>query len=190
MEQATTDIACLEKYLQPENDLERALLKDPDFLAGLMWGLPRYGHPEGEVYKHIQEVLHNIDQLLIDAETRKQLRLIAFVHDTFKYAEEKNVPRDWTRHHGVFARQFLQKYISDETLLNLVEYHDEAYYIWRLIHLYHKPMEGGERLAQLLERFGDELQLYFLFFKCDTQTGDKNQAPLKWFDKIVKEVLP
>ncbi|HMQ49020.1 MAG TPA: HD domain-containing protein [Saprospiraceae bacterium] len=190
MELTKTDISCLEKNLKPETDLEQALLNDPDFKVGLFWGLPRYGHPEGEVHKHIKEVLDNIDQLDIDANTREKLRLVAFVHDTFKYVEEKTIPRDWTRHHGVFARQFLQKYVSDESLLNLVEYHDEAYYIWRLIHLYHKPMEGGERLEHLLNLLGDDLMLYFLFFKCDTQTGDKNQAPLKWFDKIVQEVLP
>ena len=36
------------------------------------------------------------------------------------------------------------------------------------------------------------LQLYYLFFKCDTQTGDKTQAPLKWFEREVPgiEVMP
>jgi hypothetical protein len=38
-------------------------------------------------------------------------------------------------------------------------------------------------LEELLRRVGGFIQLYYLFFKCDTQTGDKNQASLKWFEQ-------
>jgi hypothetical protein len=31
-------------------------------------------------------------------------------------------------------------------------------------------------------------QMYYLFFKCDTQTGDKTQAPLKWFEQNVSGI--
>ena len=37
--------------LKPENKEEADLLAIPEVQAGLRWGLPRYGHPEGEVYK-------------------------------------------------------------------------------------------------------------------------------------------
>jgi len=67
----------------------------------------------------------------------------------------------------------------------VIELHDEAYYSWRCQYLYHNQAAGEKRLAQLLERLGDNLQLYYLFFKCDTRTGDKIQAPLQWFEQNI-----
>lgn len=181
------DDAEIEILLKPETDLEQRILRAPDFRKGLLWGLPRYGHPEGQIVKHIQEVYENIEALNVDVETRRKLRLIALVHDTFKYAEDRNSPRDWSKHHGILARQFAEDFIEDKNILKIIELHDEAYFIWRLFALYAKPEIGEERLQKLLAELGDHLELYFLFFKCDTQTGDKTQAPLIWFEKIVTE---
>ncbi|MBV6427733.1 MAG: hypothetical protein KIPDCIKN_02255 [Haliscomenobacter sp.] len=168
--------------LQPETELEYMLLRDPEFTTGLGWGIPRYGHPEGEVYKHIREVLENVDLLQLAPKERQQLRLIAFAHDTFKYKEAKGYPRDWSRHHGVLARQFLEQYTSDQVVLEITELHDEAYYAWRMEFFHQNIFSGRLRIQHLLDRVGEHLQLYYLFFKCDTRTGDKNQAPLKWFE--------
>ncbi|TXB61384.1 HD domain-containing protein [Phaeodactylibacter luteus] len=174
--------------LQPETVLERQLLQDPQFIQGLFWGTPRYGHPEGQVYKHITEVLANIDRLAVPLPDRRKLRLIALVHDTFKYLEARQVPRDWSRHHGMLARLFMESYTEDPVILDLIELHDEAYYCWRHIHLYQQPKKGARRLEQLLARLGNALQLYYLFFKCDTQTGDKNPAPLLWFESHISGI--
>jgi len=171
--------------LKPETSLENQLLQDTDFLAGLFWGVPRFGHPEGEIYKHIKEVLQNIDCLDISAEDRKRLRIIAFVHDTFKYLEDKRRPRDWSKHHSIYARKFTERYTNDQILLDIIELHDEAYYSWRLQFLQKDIPSGTLRLNALLDRLGPSIQLYYLFFKCDTQTGDKNQAPLQWFESKV-----
>lgn len=183
----------LTNLLQPENELEAAFLEDPQFQRGLVWGKPRYGHPEGTIWRHIIEVNQNIDRLAISREDRYKLRLVCWVHDTFKFCEDKSTPRDWTKHHGVYARNFLARYLDDEKLLNLVELHDEAYYIWRLTHLYHNPAEAERRLSLLREKLGNYWQLYYLFFKCDTSTGDKNPAPLTWFEEAMKadiQVMP
>jgi hypothetical protein len=178
----------IEILLKPETDLEQQILCAPNFRKGLLWGLPRYGHPEGQIVKHIQEVYENIEQLNIDVETRRKLRLVALIHDTFKYAEDRNNPRDWSKHHGILARQFAEDFIDDKNLLTIIELHDEAYFIWRLFALYAKPEIGEERLQKLLLQIYSNLELYFLFFKCDTQTGDKTQAPLIWFERIVAEL--
>ena len=176
----------LEKWLMPETDLEKTLLKDPDFVKGLYWGKPRFGHPEGKVVFHISEVLDNIELLQTDEQSRKDLRIIAFLHDTFKYLEDRTgIPRDWTKHHAVYARKFSEKYISESHILDIIELHDEAYYCFRLDKLYAKPEDSQKRLTALLDRLGEHLQLYYLFFKCDTQTGDKNQASVKWFEQSV-----
>lgn len=181
-------LVSLDLELRPETDLERELLLHADFRKGLFWGIPRYGHPEGEVYKHVKEVLENIKRLDISEETRKKLRLIAFVHDTFKYMEDKSQPRNWEKHHGVLARKFMESFIKDLSMLHIIELHDEAYYAWRCFHLYQKPEEGQRRLQHLLDRVGSSLQLYYLFFKCDTCTGDKNQSPIKWFEQQIQGI--
>ena len=188
MKKTPIDEVGLESVLQPETPLERMLLRDPEFRKGLNWGVPRFGHPEGEVYKHIREVLDNIERLDINRDDREKLRLITFAHDSFKHLEDKSYPRDWSKHHGVFARRFIEKFTDDPLVLKIVELHDEAYYAWRHKHLYHQHVEGDERLQRLLDTMGDGLQLYYLFFKVDTQTGDKNQAPLKWFEMEVEDI--
>ncbi len=178
----------IEARLKPETDLEAQIIADPDFQAGLFWGKPRYGHPEGQVINHIPEVLANVDKLTISAEMRRKLRLITYVHDTFKHIEDKGSPRDWSKHHGVYARKFLEKYVNEPLLLTVTEMHDEAYYAWRLFALYNRPEKGQERLDYLIEKVGAELQLFYLFFKCDTQTGDKIQTPVRWFEETVKGI--
>jgi len=187
IDQIVTDTE-IEALLLPETDLEQQLINVPKFRKGLLWGLPRYGHPEGQIVKHIRDVYQNIEKLQTDTDTRRKLRLIALIHDTFKYAEHRGKPRDWSRSHGVLGRQFAEKHLKEKTLLEIIELHDEAYFIWRLFVLYNKKEKGQERLDYLLNRLDQDLELYFLFFKCDTQTGDKTQAPLIWFEKIVKTV--
>ena len=134
----------------------------------------------------MREVLDNIEKIKdLSEEDRTRLRLIAFAHDTFKYMEDKSSPRDWTKHHAIFARQFMEQFTEDEVVLEILELHDEAYYVWRSMYLYNKPEQGQQRLQRLIDRMGDHLQLYYLFYKCDTKTGDKNPAPLKWFEESI-----
>ncbi len=177
----------LEALLRPETDMERHILTVPEFRRGMLWGEPRFGHPEGKVVFHIREVLENVDLIPgLPNEQRRQLRLITFVHDTFKYAEDRAHPRDWNKHHGILAQRFLEKFCNDRTVLDIVETHDDAYYAW----LGQKNEEFGKEhphksLQALLTRIGYCIQLYYLFFKCDTQTGDKTQASLKWFERTV-----
>lgn len=178
----------IESLLSPETDLEKQLIHHPEFKKGLQWGKPRYGHPEGKVLYHIAEVFANIEKLNITPHTRRQLRLITLIHDTFKHLEDRSTPRDWSRHHAIIARQFAEKFISDPQVLNVIELHDEAYYSWRLEHMFLQPEEGKKRMKNLLSKIKDYEQLYYLFFKCDTQTGDKNQSPVKWFEWHVKDI--
>lgn len=178
----------LKDYLKPETDLEASFLEDPEFCRGLQWGVPRFGHPEGSIMAHILEVNENIDRLPVDAETRRRLRIICWVHDTFKHIEDKGNPRDWSKHHAVYARNFLARYLSDPLLLNVVELHDDAYYAWRLAHLYNRLSESEERIETIRERVGAYWQLFYLFFKCDTSTGDKNPAPLTWFEDTMEGI--
>lgn len=176
----------LVRELAPETALEQRLLADAEVCEGMMWGTPRYGHPEGEVYKHVKDVLNNIDLLKISAQQREQLRLIAFIHDAFKYKEDRSRPRNWNYHHAVMARRFMDKYTDDKLVLTIIQWHDEAYYIWRDMEVAQKKERAQARLERLLDKLDQQTELYYYFFFCDSNTGDKNPAPVLW----VEENLP
>lgn len=173
--------------LQPETDMELTLVSHPEVIQGLLWGEPRYGHPEGKVLYHVPEIFDNIDRVTppLSITDREKLRLITLLHDTFKYIEDKNFPRDWTRHHSILARLFSENYIDDAVVLDIIELHDEAYYCWRLEVLEDELEQASARLDMLFDRIANCMQLYYIFFKCDTATGDKTQAPVKWFEKKI-----
>jgi len=186
MNRAIDQITLTTTLLSPESDLERELLKTDEFQQGLEWGKPRFGHPEGKVLFHVREVLDNVNRLKISPETRERLRLVALTHDTFKYEEAQySHPRCWEQNHAKLAANFMQERMNDVKLLKLLEFHDEAYYIWRNLFLEQYQAKGKERLQAFKNRFEDQLQEYYLFFKCDTRTGDKNQAPLVWFESAM-----
>jgi hypothetical protein len=186
---STTQLYAL---LRPETDLERHLLSLSAIQQGLLWGEPRFGHPEGRIAFHVREVLDNIARIEgLSKKMRQQLRLIALVHDTFKYAEPRTRPRQWDRHHAVLARQFLEPYTADIAVLDVVETHDDAYYAWLAEkNPTFKAENPHKTLEHLRRRVGHCLQLYYLFFKCDTQTGDKVQAPLLWFEQNMRGIIP
>ena len=149
MEKHILQMNAIEGQLKPETDIEHKLINHPDFMKGLFWGQPRYGHPEGKIIYHIAEVLKNIDQLNINLHTRQQLRLIAFLHDTFKYLEDTKRPRDWSRHHSILALNFAKQFIEDEVVLKIIEHHDEAFYSWRMQYVFNKIVEGEKRIEKL-----------------------------------------
>ena len=50
----------IEELIKAETALELQLINEPEFRKGLIWGTPRFGHPEGTIVLHINEVLNNI----------------------------------------------------------------------------------------------------------------------------------
>ncbi|MGB1216664.1 MAG: HD domain-containing protein [Saprospiraceae bacterium] len=177
--------------LRPETELEKRILVDNEYKEGLFWGTPRYGHPEGKVIFHIREVLDNVDKMSdITEKQRASLRLITLIHDTFKYKENESrkiFGRQPNNHHAVFAANFAEQYIKDEAILQVLLLHDEAYYAWRL-KAFKREQEHQKKLKNLLNELGDNLQLFYLFFKCDTCTGDKDPRPLEWFETEIKGI--
>lgn len=176
------------KLIHPISTLESKLLEQPEFKIGLNWGVPRFGHPEGKVGFHIGEVLENIQRLKTDETTYQQLRLVALTHDTFKFQEMESQAKGKRINHGLLARRYSEKFIDDEVTLDLIELHDEIYYAWRQEALYGTPQEADTRLKKLIARIGQNLQLHYLFFRCDTMTGDKVQAPRFWFEQKAKKI--
>ncbi len=169
-----------------ETDLEKQIATDPEWQAGVAWGKPRFGHLEGPVKYHIADVLANIDRQCVTAEERMALRLVALIHDTFKYRVDEARPKIGTNHHAYIARKFAERYIQDPVILDLIELHDEAYNSWRLGAHRGKWHHAEERINNLLQRIGPALPLYVRFFQADSATDSKDQAPVIWFEQFLK----
>lgn len=169
-----------------ETPLEHMIAADPQWSAGIAWGRPRAGHPEGRVVWHIREVLGNIDDYCAGAPDRARLRLIALTHDTFKYQAARGAPGRARPTHGWLARQFAQRYIADTGVLEVIELHDEAYKIWRALQA-DCDLSAAERRARgLLARLGAHQALYMAFYNCDCRSGDKSIRHYQWFEQLAR----
>jgi len=155
----------------PEDERERKLLEDPDLRAGLAWGTPRSGHPEGAVREHVAQLLARIDP---QDPMRADLRFLAIVHDAFKASVRPG--ERWSREndHAVIARRFAERHTADERLLATIELHDEPYWLWRDAG---NPDAGLERV---LERIPD-VELFARFVELDASSDGKDLSFLWWF---------
>lgn len=176
----------MELPFQPETDLEKRICLDPEWEKGSLWGVPRPGHSEGQVLYHIAEVLANVDRLASSDEERRDLRLIALIHDTFKYRVDPGKPKVGENHHAKIARRFAQRYLDNMMLLEIIELHDEAFNSWRLGALKGRWSEAEARVDRLIARLGESLLLYVRFFRADNQTESKDQDALDWFEQVLR----
>jgi RimJ/RimL family protein N-acetyltransferase len=166
--------------VRPETAIERAICADPAWRAGMAWGEPRSGHPEGTVIAHVGEVLRNVDRVALDPADRARLRLAAIVHDAFKADVDRSRPKTGENHHAMRARRFAERHLSDADLLDVIELHDEAYLAWS------EGRRGGSwpaaerRARSLLDRLGDRYGLYARFHRADGETGDKTDEHRHW----------
>ena len=168
-----------------EGALERQIAADPEWQQGVVWGKPRTGHLEGPVKYHIADLLANIERLYLDPDSRRKLRLIALIHDSFKYRVDETRPKIGNNHHAHIARHFAERYIADPEILLIIETHDEAYNSWRLGFYKNRWHHAEERADQLLKRLGPSLPLYVHFFHVDSDTESKDPAPVSWFEQFL-----
>ena len=176
------DPSCLPFRL--ETALERVLAADPDWQAGIAWGEPRRGHPEGRVVWHIRDVLGNVETLYAASAQRARLRLIALIHDSFKYQVDRNAPRSPTNTHEYFARRFAERYLDDPGVLEVIELHDSAFKAHQRLRRTGDAAEAEGRARALIARLGGHLDLFLTFYLCDNRTGDKSMEHYMWFQGI------
>jgi hypothetical protein len=155
---------------RPETALEGALFADPDLRAGLAWGLPRPGHPEGSVGHHVAAILRCIDDR---DPLRADLRVLALVHDAFKRAVDTTAGWSRDNDHAVLARRFAERFTSDERLLVALELHDAPYWLWR-------TRADDATFNGTLERIPD-VALFVRFVELDASTEGKDVSFLWWF---------
>lgn len=175
------------ELLVPENDIEKDIVNSEEFIVGAYYGKARRGHPEGKILYHIKEVLNNIDKFYGDDKDRTNLRIIALVHDTFKYLVDNRKPKSGENHHGKIASRFAEKFPINSDLLIIIDLHDEAYNAWCKGAIRGDWSGANKRARNLINVLLIEncLDLYVKFYHCDNASGDKGQEDYEWFRKLI-----
>lgn len=155
------------------------IVGDPRYQRNLDWGKPRSGHPEGTVRAHLEELEQNLERLrprLSDEEYWK-LRLLIHTHDSFKAEATPGTAITDPQSHASLARQFLAEFCDDADLLNMVQYHDEPFALWRQVET--KGHCNADRFHALVSRIND-WNLFLAFNLIDGCTEGKGREPLLW----------
>ena len=172
---------------EPETELERRVVAQPELLEGLAWGEPRASHPEGAVGTHVGHLLEALDRSGASGEERDLMRFMAIVHDAFKYQVRERLPRVGENHHAMRARRFAQRFTDDERLLVAIELHDRPYALWRKMKRRGKLDERG--FERMIRRIRDP-ELFLRFIELDGSTEGKRPEPITWFrDELVARGL-
>ena len=170
-----------------EGDIEQRVAEHPDWLEGIECGRPRHGHPEGQIKFHIAAVLDNVERFFEKSPMRGDLRLIALIHDSFKYRVNYDKSRCGENHHAMIARRFAETIIGNESVLDIIELHDEAYNSWQCGNRDGRWKKAECRATALIERLGDNVALYLAFYQCDNSTEGKESDCFDWFNAFVKQ---
>ena len=132
-------------------------------------------------------MLANVEREATSPEERTRLRLAALVHDSFKYRAAEGSARVGSEgHHGTHAARFLERFVDDGQLVEVVRWHDEAFAAWLGLVKRGDRRRAERRARELVKRLGGTLPLYLRFFRADNATEGKSPKSVEWFEQIVR----
>ncbi len=167
-------------------DIVQRVLADPRYLENTEYGKPRSGHPEGKVKFHIAELEEILERFAprISEEQYWKLNFLIHVHDTFKAKAIPNSRIENLNSHASLARNFAAEFIDDIDLLNMIQFHDVNFSLWKEYAV--TGSCNSERLSRLLETIVD-WDFFLLFLIIDGSTKGKEPEKLKWFIREVRK---
>ena len=167
------------------------IVNDPRYLRNVSYGAPRRGHAEGTVAAHILQLEDNLRALdgfgLITDDQYDRLEILIHVHDSFKMDAKRNAAIEETHSHASLARAFLAEFTDDDDLLQIVQYHDLGYAVWRKFE--DKGKLDPTRLQAGLSTISD-LNLFLTFAIIDSCTPSKGRRMIQWLVEYVGANYP
>jgi hypothetical protein len=159
------------------------------YKKNILYGKPRRGHAEGTVKAHIDELEQNLALIVaklggFDNVDYIKLKILIHVHDTFKVDAKQDSPILDPQSHASLARAFLAPFTIDEDLLNMVQYHDIGYAVYRKFK--EKGKLDEERLKAALDKM-QNLDLFVIFCIIDACTASKGREMIRWFVDYVEK---
>jgi hypothetical protein len=130
----------------------------------------------------VADLLATIDLWGETGQRRRELRVLALVHDSLKFRVHNWLPKVGRNHHAMRARRFAERYTTDERLLATIEHHDRPYAIWRK---QRRTLGLDTRgIDRMLEAIPD-LDLFVRFLELDGSTEGKKPEPVAWLKERV-----
>lgn len=163
------------------------IIADPRYQSNIEYGEPRSGHPEGKVKHHIAELEANLDKLAthgISEEQYWKLKFLIHVHDTFKAEAIPDEPIASPSSHASLAKKFAAEFIDDEDLLNMIQFHDVNFALWKQFAV--TGSYDAQRFENLLETIQD-WDLFLMFIIIDGSTQGKDPNKTGWFINEVRK---
>ncbi len=160
---------------------------DPLYQKNIEYGEPRPGHPEGKLKFHIADLESNLERLRekgISDEEYWKSKFMIHVHDICKPEAQENTPTLHPCNHATLAKEYAREFTNDTDLLNMIQYHDENYELWKE-YLQTSRYNSG-RFQNLLETI-ENWDLFLMFIIIDGCTKGKDYAKLGWFINEVKK---
>lgn len=173
-------------------EILKKIKADPRYIEGITYGVPRPGHDEGSVANHLKELEETLFNLapLVSMEEYLKLLVLIHVHDSFKLAGKRITGRQVSlrdpNSHASLGRAFLSEFTDDESLLAIVQFHDEGHALWKSWQ--RRGRFNTERLQEALDLLPDK-DLYLLFTVIDGYTVSKlkNRSPLWFLDQVAHQ---
>jgi len=168
------------------------ILKTDRYKKNIQYGQPRRGHVEGTVEAHIRDLEANLNIMCKNSQITEEfeymrLKILIHVHDSFKMESKRNAAILDPQSHASLAREFLSHYTQDEDLLNIVQYHDIGYAVFKK--LKEKNKYDGDRLYKALTKIHDK-NLLLKFVIIDACTPSKGREMIHWFVEKVGTLFP
>ena len=164
------------------------VIADPRYQKDIEYGEPRSGHPEGKVKYHIAELEENLEKLAVEhgisEEQYWKLKFLIHVHDTFKADAVPDEPISSPNSHASLARKFASEFISDEDLLNMIQFHDVNFALWKQFAA--TGFYDVQRFEHILETIQD-WNLFLMFLIIDGSTRGKDPDKIRWFVNEVQK---
>ncbi len=168
-------------------DIIEKIKADPRYQRNIEYGEPRSGHPEGKVKFHIADLEANLEIFRgrgIEEEDYWRLKFMIHVHDSFKAEAERYYPTLHPRNHASLAKEYASQYTDDTDLLNMIQYHDENYKLWKeYSQTGHYDEENFKNMLAVIKNW----DLFLLFTIIDGCTKGKDYSKLGWFINEVKK---
>jgi hypothetical protein len=106
------------------------------------------------------------------------------VHDLFKAEEQKKTPALHAKNHASLAKVYASQFTDDADILNIIQFHDENYYLWR--EYSQTGVYDRDRFQGILNTVKN-WDLFLMFIIIDGCTEGKEPAKLTWFIDEVRK---
>jgi hypothetical protein len=158
--------------------------EDQRYQENLLWGDVRTGHPEGTIHAHIMDLQNNLGRLTSKVSFLDYCKLLLLIHthDTFKPNATRRVPIEDPRSHASLAAQFLKELGAGDDVVQVAQFHDMPYALWRRLD---RTPDLSEIKARFLYRDILDMNLFRTFLIIDGCTEGKSRDPIKWFFDLI-----